>query len=78
MLVTLLGMVIDVRLLQSWKAYNPMLVTLLGMVIDVRLLQFVKAEIPIVVNCESSANKTDIRPVHFMNILNIDNQLVMC
>ncbi len=39
MLVTLLGMVMDVRPLQYWKAYSPMLVTLLGMVMDVRPVQ---------------------------------------
>jgi len=39
MLVTLLGMVIEVRLLQLLKASLPMLVTLLGMATDARLLQ---------------------------------------
>jgi hypothetical protein len=39
MLVTLLGMVMDVRPEQSLKAELPMLVTLLGIVIDVRPLQ---------------------------------------
>jgi hypothetical protein len=36
MLVTLLGMVIEVREEQCSKASSPMLVTLLGMVIEVR------------------------------------------
>ena len=39
MLVTLSGMVTDVKLLQSSKAELPMLVTLSGMVMDVKLLQ---------------------------------------
>jgi hypothetical protein len=39
MLVTLLGMVIEVRLEQASNASSPMLVTLLGMVIEVRLEQ---------------------------------------
>ena len=39
MLVTLFGMVMEVRLLQSEKAYSPMLVTLLPMVMEVRLVQ---------------------------------------
>ena len=46
MIVTLLGMVIDVRPLQPEKAEYPMLVTLLGMVIDVRPLQPSKADSP--------------------------------
>jgi hypothetical protein len=36
MLVTLLGIVTDVRLEQFWKAELPMLVTLSGIMIDVR------------------------------------------
>ena len=43
MLVTLLGMVMEGRLLQFLKAEPPMLVTLLGMVTEVRLEQFEKA-----------------------------------
>ena len=39
MLVTLLGIVTDVRPLQPENAPPPMLVTLLGIVIDVRPLQ---------------------------------------
>ena len=39
MLVTLFPMVMEVRLLQSRKAYCPMLVTLFPMVMEVRLLQ---------------------------------------
>ena len=39
MVVTLLGIVIDVKPLQSKKAPSPMLVTLLGIVIEVRLVQ---------------------------------------
>ena len=43
MLVTLLGMVMEVRLLQPEKAELPMLVTPSGMVIEVRPLQPEKA-----------------------------------
>ena len=43
MMVTLLGMVMEVRLLQPEKALPPMLVTLSGMVMEVRLLQPWKA-----------------------------------
>ena len=43
MVVTACGMLIDVRLLQFWKANHPMLVTPSGMVIEVRLKQFWKA-----------------------------------
>ena len=38
MLVTLSGIVIEVKPRQYEKAYLPMLVTLLGMVIEVKLL----------------------------------------
>ena len=43
MLVTLLGMVTEVRPLQPKNASSPMLVTLLGMVMEVRPLQPEKA-----------------------------------
>ena len=36
--VTLLGIVTEGKLLQSWKAASPMEVTLVGMVTEVRLL----------------------------------------
>ena len=39
MLVTLLGMVMEVKPLQPEKAYLLMLVTLLGMVMEVKPLQ---------------------------------------
>ena len=39
MLVTLLGIVIDVSELQPRKAYPPMLVTLLGILIEVSDVQ---------------------------------------
>ena len=39
MLVTLPGMVTDVKLVQPWKALSPMLVTLSGMVTDVNIEQ---------------------------------------
>ena len=47
MLVTLLGMVMEVKLLQFLKARFLMLVTLSGMVMEVKLLQYSKAELPI-------------------------------
>ena len=43
MLVTLSGMVIEIRLSQYLKASLPILVTLSGMVIEVRLVQLWKA-----------------------------------
>ena len=43
MLVTLLGMVIEVKPVQPLKAKSPILVTLLGMVIDVKFWQLTKA-----------------------------------
>ena len=43
MLVTLSGMVIEVKPLQPRKAPSPMLVTLSGMVIEVKPLQPEKA-----------------------------------
>ena len=46
MLVTLLGIVTDVKPEQVLKAPLPMLVTLLGMVIDVKPLQAEKATSP--------------------------------
>ena len=39
MLVTLSGMVTEVRLVQYLNAYSPMHVTLFGMVTEVRLVQ---------------------------------------
>ena len=49
MLVKLLGMVIEVRLMQPSKASFPMLVTPLGIVIEVRPLQPLKAATPMLV-----------------------------
>ena len=43
MLITLLGIVIDVKPVQLEKALSPMLVTLLGIVTDVKPLQSLKA-----------------------------------
>ena len=43
MLVTLSGIVMDVKLVQPEKAEFPMLVTLSGMVMDVNPLQLWKA-----------------------------------
>jgi hypothetical protein len=39
MLVTLFGIVTDVKLEQYWNAATPMLVTLFGIVTDVKLEQ---------------------------------------
>ena len=49
MIVTLVGMVMLVRLLQFWNAQSPMIVTLFGMVMLVRLLQFRNAPAPMLV-----------------------------
>ncbi len=43
MLLTLLGIVMLVRLIQPRKASSPMLVTLFGIVMFVRLVQSLKA-----------------------------------
>ena len=43
MLVTLLGIVMLVRLVQPQKASSPMIVTLFGIVMLVRLVQFSNA-----------------------------------
>ena len=48
-LVTLLGMVIEVKPEQSSKAQLPILVTLLGIVMEVRSVQSSKARKPILV-----------------------------
>ena len=45
MLVTLSGIIIDVRLSQQLNALNPMVVKLLGNAIEVRLLQYLRGEI---------------------------------
>jgi hypothetical protein len=49
MFVTLLGIVTDVKLLQSQKAPHPMLVTLLGIVTEVKPLHKRKAAFPMLV-----------------------------
>jgi hypothetical protein len=49
MLVTLLGIVTEVKLLQLEKAEFPMLVTLLGIVTDLKPLQPIKASSPMLV-----------------------------
>ena len=49
MLVTLSGIVTDVRLSQRLNAEFPMLVTLLGIVTDVRLVQELNAKFPMLV-----------------------------
>jgi len=49
MLVTLLGIVIPVRLMQYENAPSPMLVTLLGIDMLVRLVQSLNAQSPILV-----------------------------
>ena len=46
MLVTLSGMVMEVKPLQPEKARSPMLVTLSGMVTEVREVQYAKAPLP--------------------------------
>ena len=43
MLVTLLGIVMEERLVHQPKACSPMLVTLLGIVMEVRLVQLANA-----------------------------------
>ena len=53
MLVTLLGIVIEVRLEQPLNAQSPILVTLLGMAIEVRFLQNRNAFSPMLVTLYS-------------------------
>ena len=52
MLVTLLGMSMEVKLVQREKAYIPILVTPSGMVMEVRPLQPPKASSPMLVTLE--------------------------
>ena len=61
MLVTLFGMVMEVRLVQPSKAWLPMLVTFLGIVIEVRPLQLLKAAAPMPVTL--SGIKMEVRSV---------------
>ena len=49
-LVTLFGIVIDVKFEQLEKALLSILVTLFGIVIDVKLSQLAKAEFPMLVH----------------------------
>ena len=44
MLVTLFGIVMEVKLLQPRNAQSPMLVTLFGIVMEVKLLQSENAQ----------------------------------
>ena len=53
MLVTLLGISMLVKALQSWKAQSPMLVTLLGISMLVKALQHSKAPSPMLVTPSS-------------------------
>ena len=62
MLVTLSGMVIDVKPVQSQKAPYPMLVTLSGMVIEISPLQTAKAHSPMLVTLPSSGNTLALHP----------------
>ena len=49
MLVTLLGIAMEVRPEHLWKAHAPILVTLLGIMTEVKLVQSSKALYPILV-----------------------------
>ena len=62
MLVTLSGMTMDFRDLQSLKAEFPILVTLSGMIMDFRDLHSVKAEFPMLVTL--SGMIMDFRDLH--------------
>ena len=61
MLVTLLGIVTEVRPLQPEKAELPILVTLLGIETEVRPLQPEKAELPMLVTLLGIV--TEVRPL---------------
>ena len=69
-LVTELGSVIDVRLVQPEKAPPPILVTELGIVIDVRLVQPEKVPSPIFVT--ELGIVIDVRLVHSQYLEVID------
>ena len=68
MLVTLSGILIEVRLLHPLKAASPMLVTPLGTLIEVRLLQSLKALRPTLVNFEFFDMFIVCRFVHPLNV----------
>ena len=76
MLVTLLGIVMEVRLLHPQKTLEPIFVTLLGIMMEGRLAQPMKADCPILVTLLGIV--IEVRSLQSSNILNIDNQLVMC
>ena len=59
MLLTLIGIVISVRPVQTWNASSPMFVTLSGIVILVRPVQSAKAYIPMFVTVEGIVNEPD-------------------
>ena len=59
MVVTLLGIVTEVKLLQLVKAKSPMLVTLLPIVTEVRLLQLWKASYPMLVTLLGMVTRSD-------------------
>lgn len=61
MLDTLLGIVMEVRLLQPENAKRPMLVTLLGIVIKDKPLQYLKAEPPMLFTLEGMV--IEVRPL---------------
>ena len=61
MLVTLSGIVMDVKLVQSVNAPNPMSVTLLGIVIEAKAEQFLNVKLGILDML--LGNDTEFRPV---------------
>ena len=68
MLVTLPGIVTEVKPLQPEKAPYSMLVTLLGIVTEVRLVHSAKSLAPMLVTLLGIV--TEVRPLQLLNILN--------
>ena len=69
MLVTVEGMVTDVKLMQLIKAASPMLVTLAGMLTDVKLLQPAKAPLPMLVTVVGISYVVAVFPAGYETIV---------
>jgi hypothetical protein len=65
MVFTLLGMTMDVRLVQPWKVFLPIALMLFGKLTEVRLLQLIK--VPIISLTELGI-ETDVIFVWFWNV----------
>ena len=63
MLVTLAGIVIEVKLVAIENASSPMLITLSGIVMDVKPDAYWKALFPMLVNRDPASNVTELKLV---------------